>query len=177
MYLKAFLLLLSSLIITASLIPSVLTEPVKEHNITIPEVILDYQQDYFNCHPNPDYPLLTGNITFLSGNLTIEQGPLKFLYMAYKIGDVYLFDAYTNQELDFRKRGIIAYGMNLSLKGYYDHGIINISMHTESFESKIVEMHVDAFYVTEIIGFANVCCDYYSYGDEANVSECFWYKL
>ncbi|MFH1290563.1 MAG: hypothetical protein ABIH92_04085, partial [Nanoarchaeota archaeon] len=119
--------------------------------------------DYVDCYVNPDFVLGTINMGVdpISGVVEEEQGSRTLPYSAAKIGEIYLFDSNTGKLLkEFREM----IGEEITVKGYLVEGEIIV-------DGVLVET-VDAIYVTEIVGWQNVC------GDSPNSEEvCIWFSV
>jgi len=113
-----------------------------------------------NCYFNTAYPIQTDEkVISISGEVKLEQGSRQAPYSAVIINDLYLFDINSSRLLvqpnDYYFEAMV--GKKITVKGYTGRGDI-VSRTTVSAEEYIVKT-VDAFYVTEIVGWKNVCCD------------------
>lgn len=132
---------------------------------------------YINCHPNPLFPVsVNKEITTLSGKVESEQGSQSAPYNIAKINDLYLFDESTGKPLSNFKEML---GEKVKLNGYQDTGAIIGTSWWEDERKEYTIKEVDAFFVTDINGWQNVCCDATS-GDSGIVSSpnvCRWFSI
>ncbi|RCV63105.1 hypothetical protein C5S53_15835 [Methanophagales archaeon] len=151
----------------------------QEEQSIIPANMTYQGTKYVNCHVNPSYPFQTDKeLITISGTVEEETGTRRFPWIAAVVDDNYLFNPETSNlicNFDALK------GKSVTIKGYSGTGQISMnvpfSMDVPFNLGETTTITFDnAFYVSEIVGWRNLCCDV-TLEDTGVISTpnvCFW---
>ena len=130
---------------------------------------------YVNCHINPNYPFQNDKeLTTINGIIEEKTGDEMFPWRAAVVDGKYLFNLETgNLIYNFDELK----GKVVTIKGYSGTGQITMRVPFELEETTTITFD-NAFYVSEIVGWRNICCDatLEDTGIINTPNVCFWFE-
>lgn len=118
---------------------------------------------FYNCHPDPKYPIQTDKkVSLFTGIIQEEVGSKTYVYRAAVLNGKYLFD------FDGRllKNFDLMLGEEVTVKGFIGTAVL-----TTHWAYKDKKIYGEGIFVTEIQDWSNVCGT-----TEGGHEDCFWYK-
>ena len=155
------------------------TPTSKKSNMGQPEIAANMTYigtKYINCHINPDYPFKTNKeLIIISGTVEERIGSEMLPWKAALVEEKYLFNPVTGDLISNFDELI---GKVVTIKGY--SGIGQITMYTPYIQGQTTTtVHFNnSFYVSEIIGWRNICCDatLEDTGIVNTPNVCYWFE-
>jgi len=152
------------LIVVIALIILFYQKPIEKVNST-----MEYGgTKYVNCHINPNFPIQTSsNKIILSGIAEEVTGSKTCPINGVSLSGKLLFDIKTdNVSRSYGDNLYETIGKNIKIEGYLGG------------EKTVCGEKYEIFYITNIIGWKNICCDA-TLEDTGNISTpnvCFWFE-
>ncbi|VVB94797.1 Uncharacterised protein [uncultured archaeon] len=151
----------------------------KKSNMGLPEIASNMTYigtKYINCHLNSDYPFQTNKkLITINGTVEVKSGSMMLPWSAAVVQDKYLFDPVTGNLISNFDEMI---GKVVTIKGY--SGIGQITMYTPYIpgQTNTTISFNNSFYVSEIIGWRNICCDatLEDTGIISTPNVCYWFE-
>lgn len=140
---------------------------------TVPNNITYGHTNRTNCHVNPNYPFQIDEppIT-IKGKVKVKRGTKQYPWKAAVVKGKYLFNPETGDLVDnFDK----IKGKNVKIKGYSGPGEITMKKPFEPNKTHTINFD-NAFYVSKIIDWRNICCDTINWKENISGSSCFWFQ-
>lgn len=140
----------------------------------VPENLTYGHTNYTNCQANSDYPFQTDkDLTTIRGEVEIERGSKMYPWKAAVVNGSYLFNPETSDLIsNFDKME----EKTVEIKGYSGTGYITMQEPFEENKTKEIRFG-DAFFVSEISGWRNVCCNVVNWqGNISSQESCIWFE-